>query len=186
MAALLNPQIGHFCRREWGRALSPRLYNNGRSGEGAYHGHQDTVAVVTGAGSGIGQAVAVELARQVRAIALVDLNPSVEETEGLIRKCCGDNDPRRAVRRRRKPLRLSPRRVRARHAKSAAWRHICVPAAGITLRRPGREDRQADRPGDDLSGGGLPRRSWKSIWSRRCTGPWKWSPASPATAMRGN
>jgi 3-oxoacyl-[acyl-carrier protein] reductase len=52
---------------------------------------EDKVAVVTGAGSGIGQAVAVELARRkVRAIALVDQNPALEETAGLIRTCCGE------------------------------------------------------------------------------------------------
>ena len=50
---------------------------------------KDTVAVVTGAASGIGQAVAVELARRgAKAIALVDQTPVLEETESLIRKAC--------------------------------------------------------------------------------------------------
>jgi NAD(P)-dependent dehydrogenase (short-subunit alcohol dehydrogenase family) len=44
------------------------------------------IAVITGAGSGIGQAVAVELARRgAKSIALVDLSPTMDETAGKIR-----------------------------------------------------------------------------------------------------
>ena len=73
----------------WGAA---RKAKDGRYACRAAMEIKDKVAVITGAGSGIGQAVAVELARRrVRAMALVDLaSASLDETAGLIRKPCGD------------------------------------------------------------------------------------------------
>ena len=94
---------------------------------------KNKVAVVTGAGSGIGQAVAVDLARRgVKAIALVDLNSSVEETEGLIRGLC---DGKPSVERYIGDVTVCDFRheVFSRLTKAHGVAHICVPAAGITL-----------------------------------------------------
>lgn len=51
------------------------------------------VAVVTGAASGIGKAVSIELAKQGAKVALVDLNPGVEETSALINQMFNSNGP---------------------------------------------------------------------------------------------
>jgi 3-oxoacyl-[acyl-carrier protein] reductase len=49
------------------------------------------IAVVTGAGSGIGRAVVVELCRRhAKNVALVDLNSSVDETAEQVRQACGN------------------------------------------------------------------------------------------------
>ena len=147
---------------------------------------KNKVAVVTGAGSGIGQAVAVELVRrQVRAIALVDQSPSVEETAGLIQGLCNGKpsveryvgdvtlcDFRREVFQR---LTKDPRR--GAHLRPGRRHH-----AG----RAGRENRQADRPGVDLSGGELPQGRGSQSGGAGVLGDWKWSPKSPPTGMRGN
>jgi 3-oxoacyl-[acyl-carrier protein] reductase len=94
---------------------------------------KDRVAVVTGAGSGIGQAVAVELARRsVRAVALVDRNTSVDETAALIHGQC-DGKPR--VERYVGDVTCCNfrREVFDSITKTHGVAHICVPAAGITI-----------------------------------------------------
>jgi NAD(P)-dependent dehydrogenase (short-subunit alcohol dehydrogenase family) len=95
---------------------------------------KDKVAVITGAGSGIGQAVAVELARRrVRAMALVDLaSASLDETAGLIRKPCGDKI---RIERYIGDVTLCDFRCEVFEdlTKNHGVAHICVPAAGITL-----------------------------------------------------
>lgn len=52
---------------------------------------QGKVAVVTGAASGIGKAVSIELAKQGAKVALVDLNPGVEEAAALINQTYNSN-----------------------------------------------------------------------------------------------
>jgi NAD(P)-dependent dehydrogenase (short-subunit alcohol dehydrogenase family) len=92
---------------------------------------KNKVAVVTGAGSGIGQAVAIELAeRGVRAVGLVDRCEIVLKVADLINDRCGDpvadamvGDVTDAAFRRQVFDRLE-----ARHGPP----RICVPAAGIT------------------------------------------------------
>lgn len=49
------------------------------------------VAVITGAASGIGKAVSIELAKQGAKLALVDLNPAVEDTSALINQMFNTN-----------------------------------------------------------------------------------------------
>jgi 3-oxoacyl-[acyl-carrier protein] reductase len=108
---------------------------------------KDKIAVVTGAGSGIGQAVAVELAqRKADAVVLVDLNPTLNETAELIRKAscgkttveCFRGDVCRPDFRQEVFDAVTERHGIAR---------ICVPAAGIT--RDGlavRIDKQSGKP----------------------------------------
>ncbi len=92
---------------------------------------KDKVAVVTGAGSGIGKAVSIELAKRgARAVALVDLSEDVTETADQVNEKVGrsvahafpgnatDSDFRK--------------RVYDTISDKAGVASICVPAAGIT------------------------------------------------------
>ncbi len=92
---------------------------------------RDKIAVITGAASGIGQAVATELAeREIRALALVDKSDSVIKTADMINDQVGEKIAEAfigdvtddAFRRRVFDL------IEARHGTA----RICIPAAGIT------------------------------------------------------
>ena len=95
---------------------------------------KDAVAVVTGAASGIGSAVAVELARRgAKALALIDHNAEVQRSADLVNKEAGslvavgyngdvtDSGFRRGI-------------FKELHAKHGMV-NICIPAAGITRDR---------------------------------------------------
>lgn len=89
------------------------------------------VAVVTGGASGIGEAVALELARRgARAVLLVDLNERVKEVADSINKSAGRDVAEGIV------GDTSDAVFRAKVFDDAAAKHgivsICVPAAGIT------------------------------------------------------
>jgi 3-oxoacyl-[acyl-carrier protein] reductase len=89
------------------------------------------VAVVTGAASGIGEAVACELARRgVKAVVLVDRSPAITQVARSINESAG-----RAVAEAMVGDATDPE-FRAQVYNQAAARHgvvnICVPAAGIT------------------------------------------------------
>jgi NAD(P)-dependent dehydrogenase (short-subunit alcohol dehydrogenase family) len=94
---------------------------------------KDKVAVVTGAGSGIGQAVAVELARRgVKAMALVDLSPSVDQTAGMIQ---ASRDGKTHIEQYVGDVTQCDfrREVFEKFTSRYGVSHIFVPAAGITL-----------------------------------------------------
>ena len=89
------------------------------------------VAVVTGAASGIGEAVARELARRaVKAVALVDRSPAVTQVARSINEAAGRTVAEAMV------GDATDAELRSRVYDQAAARHgvvnICVPAAGIT------------------------------------------------------
>ncbi len=92
---------------------------------------KDKVAVVTGAGSGIGQAVSIELAkRQVRGIALVDRGEAVHQVATSINEWTGQAEAEAFV------GDVTDETFRRRVFESVRERfgvpQICVPAAGIT------------------------------------------------------
>lgn len=77
---------------------------------------QDRVALITGAGSGIGRAIALRFAAAGAAVAVVDVNPaSADETVALVTAAGGDA-PRRAD-----GERLSSGAALGRHARAAAF-----------------------------------------------------------------
>lgn len=89
------------------------------------------VAVVTGAGSGIGQAVAIELAkRKVKGLALVDQSPAVNQVAASINEWTGHSEAAAYV---GDVADAEFRRsLYDRVIKTFGIPRICVPAAGIT------------------------------------------------------